>query len=69
LKAYFEFLFTGKAQETIAKLGFRPVNAEILEKYSGRFPKRDLFPVTLIARIGTTRSRNSSPTMASLTRC
>ena len=30
--------------------GFRPVNAKILEKYSSRLPKLDLFPVTLLAR-------------------
>ena len=49
-KAYLDFLFTDEAQETIAKLGFRPVNAKILEKYSSRLPKLDLFPVTLLAR-------------------
>ncbi len=49
-KAYLDFLFTGEAQETIAKLGFRPANPDILEKYSGRLPKLDLFPVTTLAR-------------------
>ena len=49
-RAYLEFLFTDEAQETIAKLGFRPINAAILEKYSDRLPKLDLFPITLIAR-------------------
>jgi sulfate/thiosulfate transport system substrate-binding protein len=49
-KADLDFLFTNEAQETIAKLGFRPVNAEILEKCSGRLPKLDLFPVTILAR-------------------
>jgi sulfate transport system substrate-binding protein len=35
-ESYLNFLFTDEAQETIAKLGFRPVNAEILKKYFGR---------------------------------
>jgi sulfate transport system substrate-binding protein len=49
-KAYLEFLFTDEAQETMAKLGYRPVNAEILKKYSNLLPHLDLFPVTLIAK-------------------
>lgn len=49
-KAYLEYLFTDEAQETIAKLGFRPINAAILDKYSARLPKLDLFPITLVAR-------------------
>jgi sulfate transport system substrate-binding protein len=49
-KAYLEFLFTDAAQETVAKLGYRPVNAEILRKYENRLPTLDLFPVTLLAR-------------------
>ena len=31
-KAYLEYLFTDEAQETIAKLGFRPINAAILDE-------------------------------------
>ncbi len=49
-RAYLEYLFTDEAQETIAKLGFRPVNATILQKYSDRLPKLDLFPIALIAK-------------------
>ena len=49
-KAYLEFLFTNEAQETMAKLGYRPINAEILRKYSNLFPQLDLFPISFIAR-------------------
>ena len=49
-KAYLEFLFTYEAQETMAKLGYRPVNAEILKKYFNRLPQLDLFPITLLAK-------------------
>lgn len=49
-KAYLAFLFTDEAQETMAKLGYRPVNTEILNKHADRFPPLDLFPVTLLAR-------------------
>ncbi|WOJ89015.1 sulfate ABC transporter substrate-binding protein [Methylocapsa polymorpha] len=49
-KAYLEFLFTDEAQETIAKFGFRPINAEVLQKYADRLPKLDLFPVTVVAK-------------------
>ena len=49
-KAYLAFLFTDEAQETMAKLGYRPVNADILNRYADRLPTLDLFPVTLLAR-------------------
>lgn len=49
-KAYLEFLFTDEAQETIGKFGFRPINPDILQKYSDRLPALDLFPVTLVAK-------------------
>ena len=49
-KAYLAFLFTDAAQETMAKLGYRPINADILAKHAGQFPALDLFPVTLLAR-------------------
>ncbi len=49
-KAYLQFLFTDQAQETIAQLGYRPINPDILNKYSNQFPKIDLFPITLIAQ-------------------
>jgi sulfate transport system substrate-binding protein len=48
--AYLRFLFTDAAQETMAKLGYRPVNGEILKRYTDRLPALDLFPVTLLAR-------------------
>jgi sulfate transport system substrate-binding protein len=49
-KAYLQFLFTDQAQETIAKLGYRPINSNILQKYSAQFPQIELFPITLIAK-------------------
>jgi sulfate transport system substrate-binding protein len=48
-KAYLQFLFTDRAQETIAKFGYRPINPDILNKYSNQFSQIELFPVTLIA--------------------
>jgi sulfate transport system substrate-binding protein len=49
-KAYLEFLFTDQAQETMAQLGYRPINADILARHADRLPKLDLFPVTLVAK-------------------
>ena len=49
-KAYLEFLYTTPAQETIARYGYRPIDPEVLQRNAGRFPKIDLFPVTLVAR-------------------
>jgi sulfate/thiosulfate-binding protein len=49
-KAYLEFLYTAPAQETIARYGYRPIDPEVLQRFGGRFPKIDLFPVTLVAR-------------------
>ena len=34
----------------MARLGYRPVKAEILKKYSNILPPLDLFSVTLVAR-------------------
>jgi len=49
-KAYLEFLYSAPAQETLARYGYRPIDSEILEKHADRFPKIDLFPVTLLAK-------------------
>jgi sulfate transport system substrate-binding protein len=49
-KAYLEFLYTGPAQETIARYGYRPIDPEILKRHADRLPKIDLFPVTIVAR-------------------
>jgi sulfate/thiosulfate transport system substrate-binding protein len=49
-QAYLEFLFTDQAQEIIALDGYRPFNAQILERHADRFPKINLFPITAIAR-------------------
>jgi sulfate transport system substrate-binding protein len=47
-RAYLRFLFTDEAQETVARHGYRPVNADILRRHADRLPKIDLFPVTLL---------------------
>jgi sulfate transport system substrate-binding protein len=49
-KAYLQFLFTGQAQETVARHGYRPVNAEILRHHADRLPPIDLFPVTVLGK-------------------
>jgi sulfate/thiosulfate-binding protein len=49
-KAYLEYLFSNGAQETIAKYGYRPINAEVLKKHADRLPNIELFPITLIAQ-------------------
>ena len=49
-KAYLEYLFTDAGQETIAKFGYRPINAEILAKHSDRLPDIKLFPITAIEK-------------------
>jgi sulfate transport system substrate-binding protein len=47
-KAYLQFLFTDQAQETIARNGYRPVNAEILRRHADRLPPVNLFPISLL---------------------
>ena len=49
-RAYLEFLFSDEAQETIARNGYRPFNAEILKKHADRLPQINLFQITSIAR-------------------
>ncbi len=49
-KAYLEFLFSDQAQDTIAEYGYRPIKRESLEKFAGRFPALNLFPVTILAK-------------------
>ncbi len=49
-KAYLAWLFTDEAQEVLARNGYRPINAGILEKHRDTFPDIQLFRVTLIAR-------------------
>jgi sulfate/thiosulfate transport system substrate-binding protein len=49
-KAYLTFLFSDPAQETIARLGYRPYKAAIAEKVGVRFPPISLVPLTAIAR-------------------
>jgi sulfate/thiosulfate transport system substrate-binding protein len=48
-KAYLEYLFTDPAQELFAEHGYRPVNPQILAKYSDRLPNLTLFGITAIA--------------------
>lgn len=56
-RAYLEFLFTDETQEIIAREGYRPFNAQILEKHSDSLPKIDLFPITAMARDWTDAQR------------
>jgi len=44
-KAYLEFLYTDEAQEIEAKNFYRPRLQKIFAKYSGQFPKLNLFTV------------------------
>lgn len=45
-EAFVEYLFTPEAQEEFAKVGFRPVDPTVGEKYANQFPKVDkLFTV------------------------
>ena len=46
---YLEFLFSHDGQEIIARDGYRPFDAQVLEEHADRFPKVDLFPITAIA--------------------
>jgi sulfate transport system substrate-binding protein len=34
----------------MARHGYRPINAGVLERHRDRLPKLDLFPITLIAK-------------------
>ena len=49
-KAYLEFLYTDKAQELAGKHFYRPRNAEIGKRFSGKFPQLPL--VTIDADFG-----------------
>jgi sulfate/thiosulfate-binding protein len=49
-KAYLTFLFSDLAQETIARLGYRPYKAGIADKAGVKFPPISLVPVTAIGR-------------------
>jgi sulfate/thiosulfate transport system substrate-binding protein len=49
-KAYLQFLFSDQAQETIARNGYRPMNAEILHRHADRLPPINLFPITLLGK-------------------
>ena len=49
-RAYLEYLFSDAAQEVIAQSGYRPFNPHILARYSKRFPRLNLFPITDIAK-------------------
>ncbi|MBI3821075.1 MAG: sulfate ABC transporter substrate-binding protein [Planctomycetes bacterium] len=49
-EAYLRFLYTDTGQEIIAKHYYRPIRAEMLAKFSDRFPSIKLFPVTSFAR-------------------
>lgn len=49
-EAYLNYLYTGEAQEIIAKHFYRPGNDAVLKKYASVFPDIKLFPVTDIAK-------------------
>jgi sulfate/thiosulfate-binding protein len=49
-KAYLEFLFTPAAQAIAAAHGYRPIDPTVLAAHAARFPRIDLFPVTLLAK-------------------
>lgn len=49
-KAYLGFLFEDAAQETAAKLGYRPYKPEAAAKAGVKFPDIKLIPITAIAR-------------------
>lgn len=44
-EAYLKFLYTNKAQEIIARHFFRPVNEQVLKKYSSVFPEVRLYDI------------------------
>lgn len=48
-RAYLEFLFSDPAQETMARLGYRPYKREILERAGLDLPVITLFPITAVA--------------------
>jgi sulfate/thiosulfate transport system substrate-binding protein len=49
-KAYLNFLFGDAAQETIARLGYRPYKTGVAQKAGITFPQVSLIPITAIAR-------------------
>ena len=49
-RAYLEYLFTDEAQEIIARNGYRPYKAEVLQRHAGTLPPLELFPVSAIAK-------------------
>lgn len=49
-RAYLQFLFGDAAQETIARSGYRPWKAEVLQRHAQRLPPLNLFAVNAIAR-------------------
>lgn len=44
-KSYLDYLYTSEGQTIIAENDFRPLDPQVLAKYSNRFPKIDLFTV------------------------
>jgi sulfate transport system substrate-binding protein len=49
-KAYLDFLFSDIAQQTMARLGYRPWRTDAASKAGVAFPNITLVPVTAIAR-------------------
>lgn len=48
-KAYLEYLYSDSAQETFARLGYRPLKPEIQARHADRLPQIKLFPISAIA--------------------
>jgi sulfate/thiosulfate-binding protein len=44
-KAYLEYLYSPEGQEIVARNFYRPRNESVLQKYSAKFPKLDLFTI------------------------
>jgi sulfate/thiosulfate transport system substrate-binding protein len=48
-EAYLKFLYTERGQETIARHFYRPIDDRVRAKHADRFPRLDLFPITVVA--------------------
>lgn len=48
-RRYLEYLFTDEAQDIIARNGYRPFNAAVLQRHAASLPPLKLFDVTAVA--------------------
>jgi sulfate transport system substrate-binding protein len=44
-EAYLQFLYTDEGQDLIAKNFYRPINAQVAQKYAAQFPRVSLFTI------------------------